>query len=79
MLDDDYAEEYADDDAPSGDEYVVADDAAEPQTVDAAAETDAVFALATHCSLHACAGRSLRQPGQPVASTMYTTPRKCLL
>ena len=31
MLDDDFAEEYADDDAPSGDEYVVADDAAEPQ------------------------------------------------
>ena len=54
MLDDDFAEEYADDDAPSGDEYVVADDAAEPQVaapaasaVDAAAETDAVFALAT--------------------------------
>ena len=45
MLDDDFAEEYADDDAPSGDEYVVADDAAVPQTVDAAAETDAVFAL----------------------------------
>ena len=52
-MDDDYAEEYADDNAPS-DEYVVADDAAEPQVaapaasaVDAAAETDAVFALAT--------------------------------
>ena len=37
MLDDGVAEEYADDDAPSGDEYVIADDAAEPHVAAPAA------------------------------------------